>query len=189
VEVRAARVLRVGLADVRPGGVQLHDLGDVRIHVKTNFANATVVERPPGEHHLRRHLRPLGRRVDETERQFVRRIEDVFRLCAATARRREQRQQPLPAVIDMDEALEGKRVIHPDLGDNICFKRELDTGGVDEAFAKADVVVEELYRPGGIGSRTSLGRAMGAASVLRFRSHQPWTSQPEAGFSGSFRVS
>ena len=53
--------------------------------------------------------------------------------------------EPLPAVIDMDEALEGKRVIHPDLGDNICFKRELDTGGVDEAFAKADVVVEETY--------------------------------------------
>jgi len=56
--------------------------------------------------------------------------------------------EPLPAVIDMDEALEGKRVIHPDLGDNICFKRELDTGGVDEAFAKADVVVEETYRFG-----------------------------------------
>ena len=56
--------------------------------------------------------------------------------------------EPLPAVTDMDAALEGKRVIHPDLGDNICFKRELDTGGVDEAFAKADVVVEETYEFG-----------------------------------------
>src|SRR4249920_3574604 len=54
----------------------------------------------------------------------------------------EAQWEPLPAVIDMDEALAGKRVIHPDLGDNICFQRELDTGGVDEAFAKADVVVE-----------------------------------------------
>ena len=36
-------------------------------------------------------------------------------------------------------------MIHPELGDNICFKRELDTGGVDEAFAQADVVVEETY--------------------------------------------
>jgi carbon-monoxide dehydrogenase large subunit len=68
--------------------------------------------------------------------------------------------EPLPAVIDMDEALEGKRVIHPDLGDNICFKRELDTGGVDEAFAKADVVVEETY---GFGRHTGVcleGRAL-----------------------------
>jgi carbon-monoxide dehydrogenase large subunit len=68
--------------------------------------------------------------------------------------------EPLPAVIDMDEALEGKRVIHPDLGDNICFKRELDTGGVDEAFTKADVVVEETY---GFGRHTGVcleGRAL-----------------------------
>src|SRR5215831_16505378 len=53
--------------------------------------------------------------------------------------------EELPAIVDMDEALAGKRVIHPDLGDNICFKRELDTGGVDEAFANADIVVEETY--------------------------------------------
>jgi len=72
----------------------------------------------------------------------------------------EAQWEPLPAVIDMDEALEGKRVIHPDLGDNICFKRELDTGGVDEAFAKADVVVEETY---GFGRHTGVcleGRAL-----------------------------
>ena len=48
----------------------------------------------------------------------------------------------------MEDALAGKTVIHPELGDNICFKREHDTGGVDEAFAKADVVVEETYHFG-----------------------------------------
>jgi aerobic carbon-monoxide dehydrogenase large subunit len=72
----------------------------------------------------------------------------------------EAQWEPLPAVVDMDEALEGKRVIHPDLGDNICFQRELDTGGVDEAFAKADVVVEETY---GFGRHTGVcleGRAI-----------------------------
>ncbi len=72
----------------------------------------------------------------------------------------EAQWEPLPAVVDMDEALEGKRVIHPDLGDNICFQRELDTGGVDEAFAKADVVVEETY---GFGRHTGVcleGRAL-----------------------------
>src|SRR5437868_6513804 len=54
----------------------------------------------------------------------------------------------LPVVVDMDDALAGKNVIHPDLGDNICFKREHDTGGVDEAFARADVVVEETFHFG-----------------------------------------
>ena len=45
----------------------------------------------------------------------------------------------------MEDALSNRYVIHPDLGDNICFKRELDTGGVDDVFAKADLVVEETY--------------------------------------------
>jgi carbon-monoxide dehydrogenase large subunit len=56
--------------------------------------------------------------------------------------------EELPVVVDMEEALAGKRVIHPDLGDNICFKREHDTGGVDDAFAKADVVVEDTFHFG-----------------------------------------
>jgi len=92
---------------------------------------------------------PVAAVVAETRAQ----AEDALQLVEAE-------WEPLPAVIDMDEALEGKRVIHPDLGDNICFKRELDTGGVDEAFAKADVVVEESY---GFGRHTGVcleGRAI-----------------------------
>jgi len=68
--------------------------------------------------------------------------------------------EELPAVVDMEEALAGKVVIHPELGDNVCFKRELDTGGVDDAFKKADVVVEETY---GFGRHTGVcveGRAI-----------------------------
>jgi carbon-monoxide dehydrogenase large subunit len=80
--------------------------------------------------------------VAETRAQ----AEDALQLVAAD-------WEPLPAVVDMDEALAGKRVIHPDLGDNICFQRELDTGGVDEAFTKADVVVEETY---GFGRHTGV---------------------------------
>src|SRR5688572_18416310 len=56
--------------------------------------------------------------------------------------------EELPLVVDMEESLSGKRVIHPDLGDNICFKRELDTGGVDDIFATADVVVEDTFHFG-----------------------------------------
>ena len=56
--------------------------------------------------------------------------------------------EELPVVVDMEESLKGKTIIHPELGDNICFKRELDTGGVDDAFAKADVVVEDRFEFG-----------------------------------------
>src|SRR5678809_163347 len=53
--------------------------------------------------------------------------------------------EELPVVVDMEESLAGKRVIHPEFTDNVCFKREHDTGGVDDAFARADVVVEETF--------------------------------------------
>jgi aerobic carbon-monoxide dehydrogenase large subunit len=68
--------------------------------------------------------------------------------------------EELPVVVDMHEALAGKHVIHPELGDNICFKREVDTGDVDAAFANADVVVEGRY---GFGRHTGVcleGRAI-----------------------------
>jgi carbon-monoxide dehydrogenase large subunit len=56
--------------------------------------------------------------------------------------------EELPVVVDMADSLAGRHVIHPELGDNICFDRALDTGEVDAAFAKADVVVEETYEFG-----------------------------------------
>jgi len=51
----------------------------------------------------------------------------------------------LPVVTDMEASLAGKVVIHPELGDNKCFNRELMTEGFEDAFAKADVVVEKVY--------------------------------------------
>ena len=56
--------------------------------------------------------------------------------------------EELPVVVDMEDVLKEYRTIHPDLGDNICFRREHDTGGVDEDLAKADVVVEETFHFG-----------------------------------------
>ena len=54
--------------------------------------------------------------------------------------------EDLPAVLDTETALDAATpVIHPELGDNLCFERKLDTGGVDEAFARADAVFEETY--------------------------------------------
>src|SRR5918998_4978913 len=56
--------------------------------------------------------------------------------------------EELPVIVDMEESLAGKRVIHPELGDNICFRRELDTGAVDDAFARAHVVAEDSFHFG-----------------------------------------
>lgn len=60
----------------------------------------------------------------------------------------EAQWEELPVVVDMEDALKNTNTIHPELGDNICFKREHDTGGVDEAFVKADVVVEDTFHFG-----------------------------------------
>lgn len=52
--------------------------------------------------------------------------------------------EKLPAITSMEASLSGPP-IHPALGDNICFHREIDTGGVDDVFASADLVIEESY--------------------------------------------
>jgi carbon-monoxide dehydrogenase large subunit len=56
--------------------------------------------------------------------------------------------EELPVVVDMEDSLNNKTTIHKELGDNVCFKREHDTGGVDDAFATADVVVEDTFHFG-----------------------------------------
>src|SRR5450759_2524678 len=51
--------------------------------------------------------------------------------------------EELEAVTDMSTALDPKTpVIHPSLGDNLAFERNLDAGTVDAAFAGSDEVVE-----------------------------------------------
>ncbi len=56
--------------------------------------------------------------------------------------------EELPVVVDMEESLSNTKVIHPELGDNICFRRELETPGAADAFARADVVVEDTFHFG-----------------------------------------
>jgi carbon-monoxide dehydrogenase large subunit len=56
--------------------------------------------------------------------------------------------EELPVVVDMEASLRGEGVIHEELKDNICFRRELDTEGVAAAFAKADAVVEDTFHFG-----------------------------------------
>ncbi|CAM3868700.1 Caffeine dehydrogenase subunit alpha [Bordetella tumulicola] len=67
----------------------------------------------------------------------------------------------LPVVHDMETALlPSTTIIHPELGDNLCFTKTIDTGGVDEAFAQADLVVEETYRFGRVTGVTMEGRSV-----------------------------
>lgn len=51
--------------------------------------------------------------------------------------------EELPAITAVEAALAASSpVIHPGLGDNMCFERGIDIGEVDKAFAHADVVEE-----------------------------------------------
>jgi carbon-monoxide dehydrogenase large subunit len=57
--------------------------------------------------------------------------------------------EPLPAAVDMETALvPGVPVIHPELGDNLCFQRVNESGDVDAAFAAAHKVVEATFHTG-----------------------------------------
>ena len=57
--------------------------------------------------------------------------------------------EDLPVVVDMETALDaGTPVIHAELGDNLCFTRTLDTGGVDAAFEAAAIVAEATFHFG-----------------------------------------
>jgi CO/xanthine dehydrogenase Mo-binding subunit len=55
--------------------------------------------------------------------------------------------EDLPAVFDAVEAMQpGAPLIHPELGDsNVCVHYKIRKGDVDEAFTKADVIVEGEY--------------------------------------------
>lgn len=54
--------------------------------------------------------------------------------------------EELDAVTDMRTALDPRTpVIHPTLGDNLAFERNLDAGTVDAAFADSDEVIEAEF--------------------------------------------
>ena len=60
----------------------------------------------------------------------------------------EAQWEELPVVVDMEESLAGKTIIHPEFTDNVCFKREHTTDAVDAAFKQADAVVEDTFHFG-----------------------------------------
>jgi aerobic carbon-monoxide dehydrogenase large subunit len=80
-------------------------------------------------------------------------------VCAVVAHTRAEAEDALPLihiewqeltpVTDAETALaSGTPVIHPELGDNLAFQRELNVGDADKVFASADHVLEETYITG-----------------------------------------
>ena len=57
--------------------------------------------------------------------------------------------EPLPPAVDMERALEpGEPVIHSEFGNNLCWERTVDSGGVDAAMKEAATVVEATFQFG-----------------------------------------
>ena len=57
--------------------------------------------------------------------------------------------EELPAVTDMESALDpATPVIHPDLGDNLCFERKLEAGDVDARSPTRTSWSSETFRFG-----------------------------------------
>ncbi|MEI7805737.1 MAG: xanthine dehydrogenase family protein molybdopterin-binding subunit [Hyphomicrobiales bacterium] len=92
-------------------------------------------------------------------------------VCAVVARTRAEAEdgcelvevtyEALKAVTDPETALDkATPVIHPDLGDNLCFERSLDAGAVDKAFAESDAIVETTFVFGRHTGVTNEPRAM-----------------------------
>jgi carbon-monoxide dehydrogenase large subunit len=53
--------------------------------------------------------------------------------------------EPLPAVVDMEQALRDEVLVHDDAGTNRCFTWPFSGGDVEQAFAEADVVVKRRF--------------------------------------------
>jgi carbon-monoxide dehydrogenase large subunit len=68
--------------------------------------------------------------------------------------------EELPVVVDMEDALKGKTIIHEELGDNVCFRRELETEGAARAISGADLVVEDTFHFGRHTGACLEGRAI-----------------------------
>ncbi|NGM20111.1 xanthine dehydrogenase family protein [Roseomonas stagni] len=69
--------------------------------------------------------------------------------------------EPLPAQLDIETALDPDTVvIHPSLGDNLCFTRTAEKGDVAAAFAAAHRVVEATFLTGRHTGVTLEGRSI-----------------------------
>jgi len=55
----------------------------------------------------------------------------------------EVKYDPLPAVVDLDQAAKGAPYVHEDLGTNVAFTSTVDVGDLDAAFRDAPIVIRQ----------------------------------------------
>ncbi len=54
--------------------------------------------------------------------------------------------EPLPAVVDPHDALKNEILLHEELGTNVLFRTDDRAGDLDDAFSRADRIVEGTYK-------------------------------------------
>ena len=59
----------------------------------------------------------------------------------------------LDVALSQEDSLTSTAVLHEDMGDNLAFDFTMTGGDPDDAFAKADIIIEEEIRPGVLWKR------------------------------------
>lgn len=139
-----ARILRVDLSAARamPGVTAAYDGAEIASHVMPFvgiLTHMTGMRSPPQP--------ALACGVTHWQGEAVAMIVAQSRALAEDAAAMiEVDYDPLPAVCDMDEALDPQSpLVHPELGSNLCWERRIDVGDVDGAFARAAHVAESRF--------------------------------------------
>jgi aerobic carbon-monoxide dehydrogenase large subunit len=135
-----ARITGIDLSAARttPGVVGVFSGADVN----PTFAPLPGASGIEGARNPKRSILAEGevRFVGEAVAVVVAESEDVAR---DAAERVEIDYQPLPFVIDLEEAAkDGAPLVHQSLGTNVCFHQKVRHGDADAAFAQAHAVVE-----------------------------------------------
>jgi CO/xanthine dehydrogenase Mo-binding subunit len=91
--------------------------------------------------------KPYADRVRFVGDQVAVVVAETEKLAAKACEMIEVTYDDLPVVIDVDEARKpDATLLHPDKGNNICYKYKIRKGDVEDAFARADVIIESEYR-------------------------------------------
>ena len=140
-----ARILSIDVsaAEASPGVVAVatsQHLSDTTGHVPVSFRSTNPNENPPPHPLLASgKVRYVGEAVAlviaETRAQAVDAAEQL-----------RIRYEPLPVVVDPHQSLKDEVLLHEELGTNVLFSTDDRGGDIDDAFRRADRIVQGTYR-------------------------------------------
>ena len=116
------------------------DLADTRGHVPIDLSRMNPGESPPPHPLL---AKDKVRYVGEPVALVI--AEDRY-LARDAAEHIRVDYQPLRAVVDPYEALKDEVILHDELGTNVLFRTDDRNGDLEEAFRRADRIVEGSYK-------------------------------------------